>query len=79
MQRPGPHASSRKTADVTVRDLMACLDAGEDPRRTIRRLNASIIDCQRDGLDVPAAFMRLTRELTAECVARGRGRRGLDA
>lgn len=79
MQRPGTHASSRKAADVTVRDLKACLDAGEDPRHTIRRLNASIVDCQRDGRDVPAIFIRLTRELTAVCVARGHGVRGLDA
>ena len=64
--------------DVVV-DVVDRLDAGEDPRHTIRRLNASIVDCQRDGRDLPAIFIRLTRELTAVCVARGHGLRGLDA
>jgi len=74
MPRSGNQAATRKTVDGTVRDLMACLDAGEDPRRTIARLNAKIVGCQRDGLDVPPSFLRLSRTLAAECVAQGHAR-----
>ena len=70
MQRSGNQTSSRKSVEITVRDLLARLGAGEDPRRTIKRLNARIVDCQRDGHDLPAAFLKLSRTLTAECVAR---------
>jgi hypothetical protein len=75
MQRCGD-ASAGRAADITVRDLMASLAAGEDPRRTMRRLDARIVDCQRAGLDLPASFIRLSRTLAAEYIARRQGRDG---
>jgi hypothetical protein len=74
MQSYGAIATARKAVDVTVRDLMARLDAGEDPRRTIAHLNARIVDCQREGVDLPPSFLRLSRTLAAECIAQGQGR-----
>ncbi len=74
MKSYGALATAHKAVDVTIRDLMARLDAGEDPRRTIARLNASIVDCQRAGVDLPPSFLRLSRTLAAECVAQGHGR-----
>lgn len=67
--------SLSRAAD-TIRDLTARMHAGEDPRRTMRRLDASIIDCQRAGIDLPASFLRLSRMLAAEFVAQHRARRG---
>lgn len=77
MQRCGDVRAAR-AAESTVRDLMASLDAGEDPRRTIRRLDARIVDCQRAGIDLPASFLRLSRALAAECIARRQPRRGVN-
>lgn len=74
MQHSGNHSSSRKSVEVTVHDLLASFGAGEDPRRTIKRLDASIVDCQRHGRDLPAAFLELSRTLAAECVAQGHAR-----
>ena len=74
MHRNGTPATARRAVDVTVRDLVARLQAGEDPRRTIARLNARIVDCQRDGVDLPPSFLRLSRTLAAECVAQGQAR-----
>lgn len=69
MQRCANALASR-AADITVRDLMARLDAGEDPRRTLRRLDARIVDYQRAGIDLPASFLRLSQTLAAEYMAR---------
>lgn len=60
--------------DFTVRDLMESRNAGEDPRRTIARLNACIVDCQSTGVDVPPSFLRLSRTLAAACVAQHQAR-----
>lgn len=64
-------ATAHKAVEVTVRELMDRLAAGEDPRRTIARLNARIIHCQCAGVDVPSSYLRLSRTLAAECVAQG--------
>ncbi len=63
------YGSALRAAD-TIRDLIARLDAGEDPRHTMKRLDARIIDYQRAGIDLPASFLRLSRALSAEFVAR---------
>jgi hypothetical protein len=75
MQRCGD-ASASRAVDITVRDLIASLAAGEDPRSTLRRLDARIVDCQRAGLDVPASFLRLSRTLAAEYIARRQAQSG---
>jgi hypothetical protein len=69
MERCGETLAGR-AVEITIRDLMARLEAGEDPRRTMRRLDARIVDCQRAGLDLPAGFLRLSRTLAAEYIAR---------
>ncbi len=74
MHSHGTPGTAEKAVEVTVRDLMARLDAGEDPRRTIAHLNARIVDCQFAGVDLPPCFLRLSRTLAAECVALGQGR-----
>lgn len=77
MERCGDPSAAR-TAEITVRDLMARLDAGEDPRRTMRRLDARFIDYQRAGIDLPASFLRLSRTLAAEFIAQRQARRGIN-
>ncbi len=67
-------AAQRKASDMKVSDLIASHAAGEDPRRTMARLNATIVDCQRAGLDMPRGFVDLSRRLSAACVARDRRR-----
>ena len=62
------YGSSLRAAD-TVRDLMARMNAGEDPRHTMRSLDARFVDYQRAGIDLPASFLRLSRMLAAEFVA----------
>ncbi len=69
MPRARTILTPRQTVDGSLHDLMASHDAGEDPRRTIRRLDARIVDCQRAGEDVPASLLRLSLTLAAECVA----------
>lgn len=66
--------TTRQAVDGCVRDLMARHDAGEDPRRTIRRLDARIVACHSAGEDVPAPLLRLSRTLAAECVAQSQPR-----
>lgn len=74
MQRSGDSVTSRTAVDITIRDLMACRDAGEDPRRTIARLNQRIVDCQRAGADLPPSYLQLSRTLAAEWVAQSQAR-----
>jgi hypothetical protein len=70
MQRTGANSTNRRTPEGAICDLLAFVDAGEDPRHTIRRLDAQIVDCQRDGIDLPGSFLRLSRTLAAECLSR---------
>ena len=58
--------------ETAVQDLMACVHAGEDPRRTIARLDRMIVDCQQSGADVPSGYLRLSRTLAQRCVAQAR-------
>lgn len=74
MQRSGNRSMSGKWSDIAIRDLKASFEAGEDPRRTIARLNERIVDCQRAGLDMPPCYLRFSRTLAAECVALGQAR-----
>ncbi|MGD9803088.1 MAG: hypothetical protein AB7E81_01470 [Hyphomicrobiaceae bacterium] len=74
MQRSGNSGTPHKVVDITIRDLMACHDAGEDPRHTIARLNQRIVDCQRTGADLPPGYLRLSRRLAAECIAQSQDR-----
>jgi hypothetical protein len=73
MQHYGAPKTAHRSADATVQDLMALRHAGEDPRSTIARLNARIVDCQSAGVDLPPSFLHLSRMLTAECVAQAQG------
>ena len=54
-----------RAADVTAREIMARLDAGDDPRQAIAVLNAEIVAFQSAGVDLPANLMRLTRAIVA--------------
>lgn len=60
--------------DVYIKDTMNRLDAGEDPRRAMFRLNRRIVACQEAGQDVPAGLLRLSQRLAAECVTQSHGR-----
>lgn len=74
MQRARTILTTRQTVDVSLHDLMARHDAGEDPRRTIRRLDARIVDCQLAGEDLAPSLLRFSRTLAAECVAQAGAR-----
>jgi len=74
MQRSRSSDTPAKAVEITIRDLFACHYAGEDPRRTMARLNQRIVECQRTGADLPRGYIRLSRTLTAECVAQNQQR-----
>jgi hypothetical protein len=74
MKRSEDAVTARKAVDITIGDLLACHDAGEDPRRTIARLNKRIVDYQRAGADLPSSFLHLSRRLTAEWIAQSQAR-----
>ena len=57
-----------------IDDVMAGLDAGDDPRVAIARLNKQIVAYQSAGRDVPAGLMRLSKMLANECAAQSQGR-----
>lgn len=57
-----------------IDEVMAGIDAGDDPRVAIARLNKEIVAYQSAGRDVPAGLMRLSRMLANECVAQSQGR-----
>ncbi len=62
------------TKDTTIAEIMAGLEAGEDPRRAMARLNAKIVDYQRAGETVPSSLLRLTQVIAVECAAQSQGR-----
>ncbi len=57
-----------------IDDVIAGLDAGDDPRVAIAQLNKQIVAYQSAGRDVPAGLMRLSKMLANECVAQSQGR-----
>ena len=59
--------------DVVV-DVVDRLDAGEDPRILMARVNREIVAYQSAGEDVPARLLKLTKALASECVAQSHGR-----
>ena len=63
-----------KKFDPTIDDVMSGLDAGDDPRQAIARLNKRIVAYQSAGHDVPAGLMRLSKMLAHECVLQSQGR-----
>ncbi|MFM9943003.1 MAG: hypothetical protein ACKVP7_26330 [Hyphomicrobiaceae bacterium] len=63
-----------KTKDTTIAEIMAGLEAGDDPRQAMARLNAKIVDYQRAGEAVPSSLLRLTQVIAVECAAHSQGR-----
>ena len=59
---------------VELDDVMAGIDAGDDPRIAIARLNKQIVAYQSAGDDVPVRLMRLSKMLANECAAQSQGR-----
>lgn len=59
---------------IDIEEVMAGIDAGDDPRVAIARLNKEIVAYQSAGRDVPAKLMRLSRMLANECAAQSQGR-----
>ena len=57
-----------------IADVLAGLDAGEDPRAAMARLNARIVDHQKAGETVPPRLIRLSQVLATECAAHSQGR-----
>jgi len=74
MHRSEDSMTPAKAVDITIRDLLACHDAGEHPQRTIQRLNQRIVAYQREGADLPSSFLRLSRRLTAVWLSANEGR-----
>ena len=66
-------SKSPRMGSLIVEDLSS-IDDGEDPRQTMARVNARIIAYQSNGLDVPAALLRLNMALATECAAQSQGR-----
>ena len=74
MQRARTILVTRQSVDGSLHDLMASHDAGEDPRSTIRRLDARIVDCHLAGEDLAPSLLRMSRTLAAHCVAQSLAR-----
>ena len=70
MQRANPV----QTFEPAIDDIMTGLEAGEDPRAAIARLNKQIVAYQSAGRDVPAGLMRLSKALAHECIVQSQGR-----
>lgn len=64
----------RKGSDATIAEIMSGLDAGDDPRRAMMRLNQEIVGYQTAGEPVPASLLRLSQRIATECVAQSQGR-----
>jgi hypothetical protein len=64
----------RVCPDAAFNDVIRGLDAGDDPRLAIARLNAKIIDFQRAGQEVPPRLLRLSKQLATECAVQSQGR-----
>lgn len=60
--------------DKTIQDIVSGLEAGDDPRQAIAQINRRIVDYQRAGEDVPPQLLRLSQQLSHECVAQSQGR-----
>ncbi len=69
-----PRVATVKKFDPTIDDVISELEAGEDPRVAIARLNKRIVAYQSAGHDVPAGLMRLSKMLAHECVMQSQGR-----
>jgi hypothetical protein len=65
--------ASRKT-DHAIADIVASLEAGDDLRRTMVRINARIVDYQSAGEEVPPSLLRLSKSVATECAAQSQGR-----
>ncbi len=63
-----------KQHETMIAEIKAGLEAGDDPRRAIARLNARIVEHQRAGEAVPASLLRLTQVIACECAAQSQGR-----
>ena len=63
-----------KLFEPAIDDVMTGLEAGEDPRLAIARLNKQIVAYQSAGRDVPAGLMRLSKALALECMMQSQGR-----
>lgn len=57
-----------------IEDIVAGLDAGEDLRLAMARINAQILDYQRAGERVPDSLRRLATTVANECAAQSQGR-----
>lgn len=64
----------RNSAEAAFNDVMRGIEAGDDPRLAIAKLNTKIIDFQRAGQEVPARLLRLSRDLATECAVQSQGR-----
>lgn len=63
-----------QTKTDIVSDVMSNLEAGGDLRQAIARLNAKIVDFQKQGQEVPGRVLRLSKALATECAAQSQGR-----
>lgn len=73
MAQPTTKLSKPKSADVTARNVVDRLNAGEDPRLAIATLNAQIVAFQGAGADLPANLMKLSQTITACYAAQEQG------
>lgn len=67
-------ANKAQKLEYGVADMVSGIDADEDPRVAIARLNKTIVDIQKAGEPVPARLLRLSKVLATECAAQSQGR-----
>ena len=66
--------AAERDIDTSIRDVMAGIEAGDDPRLAMARINRQIVDFQKAGQDVPPRLLRLSKQLASECIAQSQGR-----
>ena len=63
-----------RSEERLIQDIVAGLDAGEDLRLAMARINAQILDYQRSGEQVPEKLKRLATTVANECAVQSQGR-----
>lgn len=63
-----------KGSEATIAEIMSGLEAGDDPRRAMVRVNKEIVDYQRAGEPVPPGLLRLSQRIATECASQSQGR-----
>lgn len=64
----------KRGSDSVVQEVKQGLEAGDDPRTAMARVNRQIVEHQRRGEEVPASLLQLSKLIAIECISQSQGR-----